>query len=1708
MKNLIFLLLFCMVLSVKAQNGPAGVGNTSGSSGQPQNSLWLKADGLSNLNDGDKVSVWPDNSGNGNNALQADINKQPDFRQNIFNGMPVLRFDGSGANTGDRLIIKDADNLDNSGGISIICVIKPTNIDGIPRALLSKRAAYNVNDSYNQFFYTSNLLYNDIAGPANRFNSHFAFSNDSLYIMELFFDGSKLVSERSSFYYSGDFDAVSPANTTTIPNNASDLYLGKLGGAADSSTLGGDYAELIIYRAALLTAQRIIVENYLSSKYDIPVTFDRYAGDTFANGDYDFSVIGIGKESGGSHLEAQRAGLAILNNSFLTDNGDYVLAGHNAGSNAYSNNDVAQPVGRRWTRVWYIDRTDGGANANGNIRIAFDYSDGQIGTIPSTTPGDYRLLYRTGTSGNFSAVSTVNTTVANDSIMFDLAASNLVDGYYTIGLLDIPPTVANPIADVTVDEDAANTIIDLTNVFTDVDDDPALITKAVQSNSNPTLVSATINGNTLTLDYQPDQNGTSTITIRATSDGKTVDDQFLVTVNAVNDPPTVVNPIADVTVDEDAANTVINLTNVFTDVDNDPALITKTVQSNSNPTLVSATINGNTLTLDYQPDKNGTSTITIRGTSGGQTVDDQFLVTVNAINDPPTVANPIADVTVDEDAANTVINLTNVFTDVDNDPALITKAVQVNSNPTLVSATINGNTLTLDYQPEQSGTANITIRATSGGQTVDDQFVVTVNTIDDPPTVANPIADVTVAEDAANTVINLANVFTDVDNDPALITKTVQANSNPTLVSATINGNTLTLDYQQDQNGTANITIRATSGGKTVDDQFVVTVNAVNDPPTVANPIADVTVNEDAANTVINLANVFTDVDNDPALITKAVQANSNPTLVSATINGNTLTLDYQPEQSGTANITIRATSGGQTVDDQFVVTVNTVNDPPTVANPIADVTVAEDAANTVINLANVFTDVDNDPALITKAVQANSNPTLVSATINGNTLTLDYQPDKNGTANITIRATSGGQTVDDQFVVTVNAVDDPPTVANPIADVTVNEDAANTVIDLTDVFADVDNDPALITKAVQQNNNPTLVTATISNGNTLTLDYQPNQHGVATIAIRGTSGGQFVDNTFQVTVNSVNDPPTVANPIADVTVDEDAANTVIDLSDVFNDLDNDPALITKAVQANSNPTLVNATIEGNTLTLDYQPNQNGTANITIRGTSGGQTVDDQFVVTVNSVNDPPTVANPIADVTVDEDAANTVIDLTDVFEDTDNDPVLIVKTVQANSNPTLVDATVDGNTLTLDYQQDQNGTADITIRATSGGQTVDAEFVVTVNAVNDPPTVANPIADVTVEEDAANTVIDLTDVFTDVDDEPAQITITLLSNSNPTLVNATLDGDSLTLDYQPEQSGTANITIQATSGEQTVDEQFVVTVNAVNDPPIISTFPPFSFNEDDSLKSNILDFYEYVSDPDTPDSLLSFTYRNGKHVQAILVAAEVILKSDLNWNGKDTLTVKVSDGELMDSTEIYVTVHPINDAPELVGLPDTLKMLNTLSTQLVMKDYLQDADLPNDHHTWVFDVSDDTVKYEFDDGTTTLTLQNEAFVGIVELYITVTDDSMASVKDTIMLDIKNDPTGLGEMYSNIPDKHILYQNYPNPFNPLTNIKFGLPKAEKVVIDIYNILGQKVMRLFSGPKSAGYHIIEFNAGSLPSGVYFYRLETESFHKVSKMVLLK
>src|SRR5690606_1851163 len=113
------------------------------------------------------------------------------------------------------------------------------------------------------------------------------------------------------------------------------------------------------------------------------------------------------------------------------------------------------------------------------------------------------------------------------------------------------------------------------------------------------------------------------------------------------------------------------------------------------------------------------------------------------------------------------------------------------------------------------------------------------------------------------------------------------------------------------QNGTANITIRATDAdGKDRKSAVEGNSNAVQDIPTLENAIADVTVNEGAPNTVLDLSNAFADADilTNSDSLTLTVQGNTNSSLVTVTLDGNILTLDYGENQNGTANITIRAT--------------------------------------------------------------------------------------------------------------------------------------------------------------------------------------------------------------------------------------------------------------------------------------------------------------------------------------------------------------------------------------------------------------------------------------------------------------------------------------------------------------------------------------------------------------------------------------------------------------------------------------------------------------------------------------------------------------------------------------------------------------------------------------------------------------------------------
>lgn len=89
-----------------------------------------------------------------------------------------------------------------------------------------------------------------------------------------------------------------------------------------------------------------------------------------------------------------------------------------------------------------------------------------------------------------------------------------------------------------------------------------------------------------------------------------------------------------------------------------------------------------------------------------------------------------------------------------------------------------------------------------------------------------------------------------------------------------------------------------------------------------------------------------------------------------------------------------------------------------------------------------------------------------------------------------------------------------------------------------------------------------------------------------------------------------------------------------------------------------------------------------------------------------------------------------------------------------------------------------------------------------------------------------------------------------------------------------------------------------------------------------------------------------------------------------------------------------------------------------------------------------------------------------------------------------------------------IPLLYKLNQNFPNPFNPTTNIKFELPKNGVVNLTVYNALGRKVSKLVSEQLSAGSYSVDWDGTNYPSGVYFYRIETEGFADTKRMLLIK
>lgn len=662
------------------------------------------------------------------------------------------------------------------------------------------------------------------------------------------------------------------------------------------------------------------------------------------------------------------------------------------------------------------------------------------------------------------------------------------------------------------------------------------------------------------------------------------------------------------------------------------------------------------------------------------------------------------------------------------------------------------------------------------------------------------------------------------------------------------------------------------------------------------------------------------------------------------------------------------------------------------------------------------------------------------------------------------------------------------------------------------------------------------------------TFHTDPGVTGVFTVEFTVSDPGGLSDTDTMTAY--VGGPPVVVNPIANVSYPEDSGTHIVvtDLDSVFADPDGTP-LSYSAVSGNS---YIPVTLNNNALSVSSAPDYHGSATVTVTADDGnGSTVQDVFTVTITPVNDPPQIAPAIPAITFAEDGQFTLA-LNDHASDIDNNLAQLnwSATVLGAQMPAArqaagendhggkfaagpagieVDTTdlvvsIDPAThiATLSASGDSSGIFTVRFRVSDpGGLSDTQEVTVTVTAQGDPPLLLSPIANQSFPEDSGpqTVVSDLNSVFGDPD--PGTVLSFSAGSDNPQ-IQVEIQGTALIVSAAADYFGSATIDVSASDGgPQPAADQFTVTVEPVNDPPVIADLSAgFSIAEDDTL---YIALDSLVSDIDDDIATLNWNvFLPGSGAGDSLFLAldstthllAVIPAPDVTMSGREIRFTVTDPGDSSATALSWVSVTPVNDAPGFAGLPDSLGFAADSSVTLALWDYVSDPETADSLLSYQFTVSNSSLESSFDAASGLLTLSAKpGFAGTADLAITVSDPQNAAASDTIAVTVS--PAVGIEILSGTqpPFRYALEQNYPNPFNPETIIKFQLPAAGRVTLAVYNILGQKVRTLVNERREAGFYEAVWNGrdergGQLASGVYIYHLRAGSYQQVRKMIFLK
>ena len=687
------------------------------------------------------------------------------------------------------------------------------------------------------------------------------------------------------------------------------------------------------------------------------------------------------------------------------------------------------------------------------------------------------------------------------------------------------------------------------------------------------------------------------------------------------------------------------------------------------------------------------------------------------------------------------------------------------------------------------------------------------------------------------------------------------------------------------QAGSYQVTFSVTDGTLSDSETITITVNNVNSAPVLA-AIGAKAVGEGSP---LNFAVSATDPEGDSLTYSTGALPSG------ATFTAGTRTFSWTPtySQAGTYQVTFTVSDGSLTDSETITITVNNVNRAPV----LAAIGAKSVATSSPLTFPISATDPDGD------ALTYSTGALPSGASFNTGTRTFSWTPTSGqaGTYQVTFSASDSSLTDSETITITVNNVNGAPVLAS-IGSKSVNE---GSLLSFAISATDPDGNPLTYSTGALPSG------ATFTAG-TRTFSWTPtySQAGAYQVTFSVSDGSLSDSETITITVNNVNRAP-VLTAIGPKSISE---GTLLSFTISATDPDGD------ALTYSTSALPSGATFNAGTRTFSWTPTfgQAGSYQITFSASDGLLSASEAVTITVRNVNRAP-VLTAIGNKSVNEAAT-----LSFTVSATDPDGDVLTNSTSALPSGASFNTVTRAFSWTPTYAQ--AGKYPVTFTVSDGSLSASETITITVNNVNRPP-VLTAIGPKTVTEGSPLT-------FTISGSDPDGDSLTFFTSALPS--GASFNSGTKTFSWTPAvgQAGTYQVTFAVTDGMLSTSDTITITVNHVNQPPVLAAIGSKTVNE-----ASTLAFSVSATDPDG-DPL---TYSTGSLPSGASFNAG---SRTFSWTpayktaGSYQVAFSVSDGSLGDGETVPITVNHVNRPPSHPRMgPKNVKEGSTLTFSVSASD-------------------------------------------------------------------------------------------------------------------------------------------------------------------------